>query len=309
MKLIEKTQSEVYDMITSGLNLIIYGNSGWGKTGMVRDIAEKTGKKLLVLYLATEAPEMVGGIPVPITKDNKQQFYTRLLNEQLIPVVEDEGKDWIILLDEANQAPEEVMNCLYGMAHPDPEERNFCGHPIPHAQVILTGNLDDGTDGTVYIRPLPTPLENRCIVVKLAPNKRDARNHILSLPEFKQIPEVRACVNEMLDNDINPRDVVSVLNLMLTHSTHPAFESLLECKLRNESLATKLIALQEKTAKLSPAEYIKNAKKVYAQFKAVGYVTLGTEKVTTEDELETALSSYLSEEEIQAVFNDLEGGE
>lgn len=296
----EVTPSQLSMVLRTGRNIAIFGNMGQGKTAIIRAYAKETGKKLLVISLAMEIPETIGGIPYAQTDTaTKVEYFTKLIDKRLIPVVADKGKDWVIFLDEGNQGIPEVMNTLYGTAHPDPEERNWAGHPIPYAQVILAGNLSDGTDGTVYLTELPDPLLDRFYVMKLKPNRQDTIDYLKN--KYRNIPQVSKYITTMLDGGINPRNTELVLKDMLELKTDPALSILMESKI-GQALATEICNIQENIKSVDPSEMIKHAKTAYERLKTRGEVKSGDKMITTVEEFKESLSAYLSDEEIEAVL-------
>ena len=111
----EIRQSDFYALLEDEENTLVFGNKGIGKSSIVRKYAEDKGKTLLVFPLATMIPEFIGGVPyAQVSSDKKTEYFTLLLNEALAPMFKVKGKNYILFFDEINQAPTEVMNCLYG---------------------------------------------------------------------------------------------------------------------------------------------------------------------------------------------------
>ena len=101
----------------------------------------------------------------------------------------------------------------------------------------------------------------------------------------------------MLDADISPRDIDLCLDIL-------AYEKnglLLQAKL-GTALTTKVFDIQKGIKNLDPAELLKNARKVYEQFKEDGEVMFGAETITTEAELKGKFEEFLSEEEIAGIM-------
>ena len=76
---------------------------------------------------------------------------------------------------------------------------------------------------------------------------------------------------------------------------------MLQAKL-GSALTAKIFDLQKGIKNLDPAELIKNARKVYEQFKEDGEVMFGAETITTEEELKTKFEEFLSDEEIAGIM-------
>ena len=283
--------SEFRELLNDKVNLLVYGLSGLGKTSIVRNYAKDNDLKLKIINLATKLPEAIGGIPYVTDKE----YYRELLSIELKEVFDDDGDGWVIFFDEINQGSPEVFNTLYGICYPMGEDREWAGHKLSKAQIVACGNLADGSDGTVYLNDLPTPLHNRFFVYELIPNKKDTTDYLKA--KWKNIPQVAKYIKTMLDADISPRDIDLCLDIL-------AYEKnglLLQAKL-GTALTTKIYDIQKGIKSLDPAELLKNARKVYEQFKEDGEVMFGAETVTTEAELRTKFEEFLSEEEIAGIF-------
>ena len=283
--------SEFRELLNDKVNLLVYGLSGLGKTSIVRNYAKDNDLKLKIINLATKLPEAIGGIPYVTDKE----YYRELLSIELKEVFDDDGEGWVIFFDEINQGSPEVFNTLYGICYPMGEDREWAGHKLSKAQIVACGNLADGSDGTVYLNDLPTPLHNRFFVYELIPNKKDTTEYLKK--KWKNIPQVAKYIKTMLDADISPRDIDLCLDIL-------AYEKnglLLQANL-GTALTTKIYDIQKGIKNLDPAELLKNARKVYEQFKEDGEVMFGAETVTTEAELKTKFEEFLSDEEIAGIF-------
>lgn len=289
------TQSEYKQNLTvRENNMLVFGKSGIGKTAIVKEFAEENGLKLLDYDLAGRLPEEVAGIPAV-----KGDFYKRTLDEELEDFFAKEGEGYILLFDEINQGSPDTLNTLYRITHPNPKMRVWAGHSISKCQVVACGNLSDGSDGTVYLTDLPTPLINRFYVFELVASNKDTTNYLKA--KYKNIPQVAKYIKVLLDNNIAPRDIDEVLkNLQYEYSSR-----FIEAKI-GSALTAKLYDIQKGIKNLDPAELLKNARKVYEQFKEDGEVLFGAETITTEAELKSKFEEFLSAEEIAGIFK---GGE
>lgn len=284
--------SEFKELLKDKVNLLVYGQSGLGKTSIVKSYAKENDLKLKIINLATKLPEAIGGIPYVTEKD----YYKELLSIELKEVFDDDGDGWVIFFDEINQGSPEVFNTLYGICYPMGEDRVWAGHSLSKAQIVACGNLSDGTDGTVYLNDLPTPLHNRFFVYELTPSKKDTTDYLKA--KWKNIPQVAKYIKTMLDANISPRDIDLCLDIL-------AYEKnglLLQAKL-GPALTTKIFDLQKGIKNLDPAEILKNSRKVYEQFKEDGEVMWAGETVTTEEELRGKFEDLgLSDEEIAGIM-------
>ena len=296
MEFIEITNSQFKAGLKTKRNMLVLGKSGYGKTATVEDYADEQGLKIAYCDMAGQLPESVAGIPAVImTKDSTTGYYRRMLDIELKEFLECEGEGWLLFFDEINQGSPESLNTLYSITHPNPSMRRWAGHRISKCQIVACGNLSDGTDGTVYLTDLPTPLLNRFFCFKLKPNKKDATDYLKN--KYKNIPQVTKYIKVMLDNNIAPRDV----DLAPPPPQYDHDGMFLEAKL-GTALTTKIYDIQKGIKNIDPAELLKNAKTIYDQFTEYGEVLFGAETITTEAELKSKFRDFLSEEEIAGIF-------
>ncbi|MDE6947586.1 MAG: AAA family ATPase [Anaeroplasmataceae bacterium] len=297
MDYIEITNSQFRKGLETKRNMMVFGPSGYGKTATVEGYAEDAGLKIAYCDMAGQLPEAIAGIPAVVTtKDTTTGYYRRMLDIELKEFLESEGEGWLLFFDEINQGSQESLNTLYSITHPNPDMRRWAGHRLGKCQIVACGNLSDGTDGTVYLTDLPTPLLNRFFVFKLKPSRKDATDYLKK--KWKNIPQVTKYIKTMLDADIAPRDIDLALDIL--QYDHDAM--FLEAKL-GTALTAKIYDLQKGIKSLDPAELLKNARKVYEQFQEDGEVMWAGETVTTETELKTKFEDLgLSEEEIAGIM-------
>lgn len=290
MDYIEITPKQFKEGLKAKRNMLVLGNSGEGKTATVYEYAEENGLTVVDYDLAGRLPEEVSGIPVV-----KDAFYKRTLDEELQEMFDKKGEGFVLLFDEVNQGSPDTLNTLYRITHPNPKMRKWAGHDISKCQIVACGNLSDGSDGTVYLTDLPTPLLNRFFVFKLKRSNKETTDYLKK--KYKNIPQVTKYIKVMLDNKINPRDIDLALDI-LQYDYDSMF---LESKL-GTALTAKIYDIQKGIKNLDPAELIKNARKVYEQFKEDGEVLFGAETVTTEAELRSKFEEFLSDEEIAGIM-------
>lgn len=271
-------------------NMLIFGKSGIGKTAIVYEFAEENGLKVLDFDLAGRLPEEVAGIPAV-----EGEFYTRTLDKDLKDFFAKKGEGYILLLDEITQGSQDTLNTLYRMTHPNPAMRVWAGHDISKCQIVACSNMLDGSDNTVYLTELPTPLTNRFYVFELVASKKDATDYLKS--KYKNIPQVGKYIKVMLDNEISPRDIEEVLkNLQYEYSSR-----FIEAKI-GSALTAKLLDIQKGVKNLDPAERLKNCREIYRIFKEEGEVLWAGDTVTEEKELINKFDEIgLSEEEIAGI--------
>lgn len=290
------TNTQFKEGLKTRFNMLVFGPSGYGKTTTVEEYAKEAGLKIAYVDMAGQLPEAIAGIPaVVMVKDSTTGYYRRMLDVELQEFLESEGEGYILFFDEITQGSQEALNTLYSITHPEPGMRRWCGHRLSKCQIVACSNLSDGTDGTVYLTDLPTPLLNRFFVFELTPNKKDATNYLKN--KYKNIPQVAKYIKVLLDANIAPRDVDLALNI-LQYDYDGMF---LEAKV-GTPLATKLLDLQKGMRSVDPAELISNARAIYSQFKEYGSVIWDGRTITEEAELKTCFEEILSEEEIKGVM-------
>lgn len=290
MDYVKITPKQFMKGLESKKNMLVFGKSGIGKTATVYEYAEANGLKVVDYDLAGRLPEEVAGIPAV-----QEDYYKRMLDEDLQAMFKKKGEGYILLFDEVNQGSPDTLNTLYRITHPDPKMRKWAGHDISKCQIVACGNMSDGTDGTVYLTDLPTPLLNRFFVFQLTTSNKETTDYLKK--KYKNIPQVAKYIKVMLDANVSPRDVDLALDI-LQYEYDAMF---LETKL-GTALTAKIYDLQKGIKNLDPAELIKNARKVYEQFKEDGEVMFGAETITTEAELKTKFEEFLSDEEIKGVM-------
>lgn len=276
-------------------NLLILGNKGIGKSSIIRQYAKRKKKKLLIFPLATYIPEFIGGVPYAQVSNNKKtEYFNLLLDQKLQPLFECEGEGYILDFEEINQTSTEVMNCLYSICHIDPAQRDWCGHSLSKVQIVANGNLNDGTDGTVYLNELPTPLLDRFFVYQLIADNKDTTDYLKK--KWKAIPQVTKYIKTMQDNKINPRNIDKCLELLQANKN----PLLLRSKL-GTALTQKILNIQKGIKSIDPTDLIKNVRTAYERFQEDGIVAWGAETISTEEELIEKFKEILSEEEIASI--------
>lgn len=296
------TPSQYKKLLKDGgnrMNIFAYGKSGIGKSAIVEEYAEENKLKVIVFSLATEMPEAMGGIPHATATEKAVEYFTRLLDERLAPLFETEGKGYILFFDEMNQALPEVLNACYSICHPDPTKRNWCGHSLRYAQIVGAGNLSTGEDGTVYLNDIPTPLHNRFHVFELKSNKKDTKEYLKK--KWKNIPQVVKYIDVLLENNIPPRDIDGILEVLAYE-----MDGLWISSKVGSALTTKLFDIQKKVKSVDPAKALKACRETYEAFKENGRVLWAGDYIEEEEDLLNEFSNILSEEEIKSI---VEGGE
>lgn len=295
MEYVKITPSQFKKGLESKKNMLVFGKSGIGKTAIVYQYAEENGLKVIDYDLAGRLPEEVAGIPAV-----EGEFYKRTFDEELKEFFKVRGKGYVLTFDEVNQGSQDTLNTLYRITHPNPAMRKWGGHDISECQIVAMGNLSDGTDGTVYLTDLPTPLMNRFFVFQLETNNKETTNYLKT--KYKNIPQVAKYIKTMLDANISPRDIDLALDI-LQYDYDAMF---LEAKL-GAALTAKIYDIQKNIKSLDPAELLKNSRTIYNQFKEDGEIVWGGETVREEKTLISKFEEIgLSAEEIAGIVKGVE---
>ena len=297
------TPHQLKELLPDARPLLIYGKSGRGKSAIIAQYAKDAGKKLKIFNLAMEMPEAMGGIPyVDLTDEDKakvKEYFVKLMNRELKEIFECKGKDWVIFFDEVNQGVAEVFNTMYSIWHPDPKARNWAGHSLEFAQIVAAGNLDDGTDGTVYLNALPTPLHNRVHIFELVDSKEDTKAYLKE--KWKNIPQVAKYIDVLLNEEIPPRDIDECLDILSYNQNSLWIESKL-----GSALTAKIYDIQKKIKSVDPATTLRLCREGYAKFQEEGMMKWAGEILETEEEVLNAFRTVLSEEEVQSIVKGVE---
>lgn len=290
MEYVKITPSQFKKGLESKKNMLVFGKSGIGKTATVYEYALENGLRVIDYDLAGRLPEEVAGIPAV-----EGAFYKRTLDEDLDDFFKANGEGFILLFDEVNQGSPDTLNTLYRITHPNPAMRKWAGHDISKCQIVACGNLSDGTDGTVYLTDLPTPLMNRFFVFELQSSNKETTAYLKA--KYKNIPQVAKYIKTMLDANISPRDIDLALDI-LQYDYDAMF---LEAKL-GSALTAKIYDIQKNIKSIDPAEMLKNCRLVYKQFKEDGTIAWAGETIDDEKVLMNKFEEIgLSSEEIASI--------
>lgn len=135
-------------------DFFIIGRAGWGKTSIIRNLADRFGIKVETVYLDKAVASDLGGIPVPgkTKKGNGKQ--EMLMPDWAAKMNENPDIDYLLFFDEMNQAQPDVMNALM----PIVLEHEVCRIPFENFFVGAAGNFEDENDA---VSELSGPLRSR----------------------------------------------------------------------------------------------------------------------------------------------------
>lgn len=168
----------IKEAIKNNLPLLILGKSGWGKTALVEAAGDELNLEVVTISLALCLPEDIGGIP----KQNGDSF------EYLLPKWFHDrlNQDFILFLDEINQAPPQVLHAIYGLV----QKRELHGISNKKMRVVAAGNL---MEENVHLTEIMQPLLNRFYKYDFVHNPQPAIDYLnnkysISLKEIETSP-------------------------------------------------------------------------------------------------------------------------
>ena len=135
-------------------DFFIIGKAGWGKTSIIRNLAERFGRKVETVYLDKAVASDLGGIPVPGKTKKGRGKQEMLMPDWAATMNENPDIDYLLFLDEMNQAQPDVMNALM----PIILEHEVCRVPFENFFVGAAGNFENENDA---VQELSGPLRSR----------------------------------------------------------------------------------------------------------------------------------------------------
>lgn len=135
-------------------DFFIIGKAGWGKTSIIRDLADKFDRKVETVYLDKAVASDLGGIPVPGKTRKGHGKQEMLMPDWAATMNENPDIDYLLFFDEMNQAAPDVMNALM----PIVLEHEVCRVPFDNFFVGAAGNFEDENDA---VNELSGPLRSR----------------------------------------------------------------------------------------------------------------------------------------------------
>lgn len=192
----------------SGVNLLIYGEPGCGKSSIIEGLADKEGYTLIELGAASMCEEMVNGIPARDTATNRIVYAVPEWLERIMNIIKENPDAKIILfIDEITLADPAVKNALQILltarivpTHPDKK--------LPEKNVVIvaaTNTAEDSTDGEELSRPLKT----RFMSVRMTNTPADYKIYLKSIVEEK-LPNIYAVLGDRTEQFID--DIIGDLS-------------------------------------------------------------------------------------------------
>lgn len=135
-------------------DFFIIGRAGWGKTSIIKDLAEKFGREVKTVYLDKAVASDLGGIPTPGKTKKGHGKQEMLMPDWAAEMDENKDVNYLLFFDEMNQAAPDVMNALM----PIVLEHEICRVPFENFFVGAAGNFEDENDA---VNELSGPLRSR----------------------------------------------------------------------------------------------------------------------------------------------------
>ena len=135
-------------------DFFIIGKAGWGKTSIIKKLAERFGREVETVYLDKAVASDLGGIPVPGKTKKGHGKQEMLMPDWAAKMDENPDIDYLLFFDEMNQAAPDVMNALM----PIVLEHEVCRTKFENFFVGAAGNFEDENDA---VNELSGPLRSR----------------------------------------------------------------------------------------------------------------------------------------------------
>ena len=195
-----KTKDIIKTAVINDTPLYLIGESGWGKSEMVKQVGDELGLEVIVLSLSQIMPEDIGGIPQP----NFEKGYYKYLSPQWS--FERQDKSFILFLDEINQALPATLHAVYSVVL----DRVVAGVKMKDMRIVAAGNLiEENENLTAMMQPL---LNRFPIQIKIKKSFKDALNYLnKKYPDCKDILNIIEHIGEC---PTNPRLIENGLRLL-----------------------------------------------------------------------------------------------
>lgn len=197
------------DAIKNNTKIIVTGKSGWGKSEMIRQVAEELGYELVDFRLSEILPEDLVGIP-----KLREDYYEYVPPRWLYNIVNNPDKKYLLFLDEITQGTPEVLNITYKIFD---KVTKVGDYELPNVAVVGATNYKDESD---YINELPQPLKNRACMIELNHSTKIYVDYLVNKYKdkfSKMDSSTRTEVKHLLSsiiNDSNPRSTDKAIELI-----------------------------------------------------------------------------------------------
>lgn len=278
------------EAIKNDTKIIITGRSGYGKSEMVKQVAEELGYELVDFRLSEVLPEDLVGIPKV-----KDDYYEYVPPKWLYEIVTHPEKKYLLFLDEITQGTPEVLNICYKIFDKVTRVGNYT---LENVAVVGATNYSDESN---YLNELPEPLKKRACNLELdhsegiyADYLMNKYSKFLTAYNKNEINNIGSLIRHAI-GESNPRSVDKAISLMLNNCS--------------DTLVTPYIGLQM-TAVLRPfftqqttntnnvaLSNLEGARKALKQ----GFILIGSKRYDIEDPADLMATYNLTAEEYETI--------
>jgi MoxR-like ATPase len=140
---------------------MIYGEAGWGKSEIVKGMAKRFGMKVITLNIDKIEATDLKGIPVPVQR-GKRTVQEMAFPSWALSIFDNPDQEYLLFLDEMNQATPDVMNALMPIVHEqrigEEDDEKGKGLILKNMFVGAAGNYDYENSA---VSELSGPLKSR----------------------------------------------------------------------------------------------------------------------------------------------------
>lgn len=160
-------KSEIKQNMQAGINTMIWGSPGIGKSEIPEQVAKETNRTLLGFRANLFDPVDVRGVPYVVQMKDTLKRFTRWAVPDIFPIATRDGNEGIFFIDELPTAPPATQNAFLQLLI----TREVGNYKMPDGwSIIAAGNrLTDAA--AVY--QMPSPVRNRLSHYELAADLED----------------------------------------------------------------------------------------------------------------------------------------
>ena len=278
------------DAIRTNTKLIVTGHSGYGKSEMIKEVADELNLELIDFRLSEILPEDLVGIPKLM-----EDYYEYMPPKWVRDVLNNPNKKYLLFLDEITQGTPEVLNICYKIFDKVTKVGNY---ELPNVSVVGATNYSHESD---YINELPTPLKNRACNIILDENANIYAKYLMDKYDFNKSENknaIKILFNDII-NDTNPRALEKAITLV----NENANEQLAIAYINQDSYLRLKSLIQNKPVDINDLSNLEKAKNDLQK----GYILLGkrTKKAYNIEFLEQLkLLYHLTDEEFSILEQD-----
>ena len=230
-------------------SLKVLGPTGIGKSEVIHQIAKSYKMNVIDVRLLLWSLTDLKGIPYP----DETHTYTRWLINDILPRVERDGDEGILLLEELDDAPKTVRAAAYQLTL----DRKLGNYNLGDGwQIIATSNREQ--DGGAYTAPL-APLNDRFEIHEVEPDFPTWRDYAIKVG-FNPLIVAYLSANQMALYTYKPEESAEVV--FATPRSWAAVSDLLDAGLDADVLRIKTAANIGDVEAVGFFTYTKNVKRL-----------------------------------------------